>query len=117
MTTLSVYFTGLGTSILITLLVIFYLRKSLSDILIDLCKTENRARFWANITNLSYVLMTLLLTLSQKPRSDQLFVFQLSQYLTRTIFGLTLTTVFLSLIITFFASVNQKHSLENVINE
>jgi hypothetical protein len=117
MTTLSVYFTGLGTSILITLLIIFYLRKPLADILLDLCRTEKRARFWVHITNLSFVLMTLLLTINQKPKSDQIFVFQLSHYMKSTILGLTLTTVFLSVVIAFFAMVSQKPSMEKVTKE
>lgn len=113
MSTLSIYFTGVGISILITLAIIWYLRKSLFDILVDLCKTEERAAFWHQITNLSFVLMTLLLTLNEQPLHDQIFIFQLSQYLRRGIFGLTLTTGFLSVVILFFALVSHKPATEN----
>lgn len=93
---------GLGIAFALSLTIIWYLNKSLTQILIDLCGTEGRARFWVHVTNSSLLLTTMFIALGYEPEGGLTPLFQISQQLSKTLFGLLFTILVLSLIITRF---------------
>jgi len=61
------FLTALGATLLLSLIVILCLRKALQGILLDLCGTEQRARFWSIYTNILLVLMPVAAVLIARP--------------------------------------------------
>lgn len=102
MTTIQTFLTGLAISFTLSLLIIIYLNKPLTQILIDICGTQTRASFWKHITNLSFVLVSLLMPILSRPREDLDPIFQLSRQLGWTLFGLIITVIFVSMSISRF---------------
>jgi hypothetical protein len=96
------YYIGLGLSLLISLLVVVYLRKPLFRLLVDLCETEDRARFWVQITNLSFLLGSIFMALTYRPHEARAVHYYLASILSRTLFGLLAVTAFLTVIISIF---------------
>ena len=58
---------GLGVTLLMSILVVVYLRPPLRRILIDLCETEDRADFWTAFTHVTVVLFPLLCAMFHRP--------------------------------------------------
>ena len=58
---------GMGVTLLISTLVVVYLRPPLRRILIDLCETEDRADFWTAFTNVTIVLSPLICAMFHRP--------------------------------------------------
>ena len=108
MTQFQLYVTGLAVSLLLSLSVVFYLRKPLYQLLVEVCGTPDRARFWMQITNLSFLLTSMLMALSYRPYEDQVGYYFLSGHLGRTLFGLLGVTVFLTLTMSIFISRTDK---------
>ena len=104
MTQFQLYITGLTISMAICILVVVYIRRPLYLILTDLCGTEGRARFWAQITHLSFFLVSLLMALTYSPYSGQTDYQTLGSHVGRTLLGLVIVTAFLSLTISLFAA-------------
>jgi hypothetical protein len=102
MTTIQTFLTGLAISFTLSLLIVIYLNKPLTQILIDICGTQTRASFWKYITNLSFVLVSLLMPILSRPREDLDTVFQLSRQLGWTLFGFIITVIFVSMSISRF---------------
>ena len=90
---------GIGVTILLSLLVVKYLRSSLKKILVDLCGTIERAEFWLAFTNVALVLVPLTVALRFRPLASSLavFVFDLSDQLQGALLALIFTVVVLGL--------------------
>jgi uncharacterized membrane protein len=102
MTTIQTFLSGLAISVTLSLLIVFYLNKPLTGVLIDICGTQTRAKFWTHITNLSFVLVSLLMPILSRPREDLVTIFQLSRQLGWTLLGLIVTVIFVSMSISRF---------------
>lgn len=102
MTAIQTFFTGLAISFMLSLLIVAYLNKPLTDLLVDLCGTKARARFWTHITNLSFVLMSLLMPILNRPKPGIDPIFQISRQLGWTLCGLIITVIFVSISISNF---------------
>ena len=108
MSEISLFLLGVGFSSLFGIAVVVYIRKPLRTILLDLCGTEGRAQFWTQITVLSFVLMTALMSLSYQPDEILAPFYYLSGHLSRTLVGLLLTTGFLTFTVSRFIRRQQK---------
>jgi hypothetical protein len=111
MTAIQTFLTGIAISVVLSLAIVRYLNKPLRSILIDLCGTETRARFWTHITNLSFVLVALLMPILTRPREGLDVVFQLSRQLGWTLFGLIVTVVVVSMMVSQFVVRVDRHRL------
>jgi hypothetical protein len=67
MTALTALLSSLALSIVFALMVVLALRRPLADLLVELCGTERRARFWAAFTALTLVLTAFYGTLTTLP--------------------------------------------------
>ena len=108
MTQFQLYVTSLAASLLLSLSVVFYLRKPLYRLLVEVCGTPDRARFWMHITNLSFVLTAMMMALTYQPFEDRLNFYFLFDHLGRTLFGLLGVTIFLTLTMSIFISRTDK---------
>ena len=112
MTLLQTYLTGVALSLLISLMIVSYLNKSLINLLVDLFGTENRAKFWAHITNLSFVLMSLLMSIINRPKPGIDNFYQISRQAGWTLFGMVITLIFVSMSISNFVYQFNKQNLQ-----
>ena len=69
MNIVDLYLAGAITTLLISLIVVFYLRKPLRGILVDLCGTAERANFWRAFSNVTFVLVPFVFAL-EHPSGD-----------------------------------------------
>jgi hypothetical protein len=111
MTTITIFSIGLGLSLALSLGIAVYLNKPLTEILVDLCGTEGRARFWSHVTNVSIVLTPLLFAISYRPRVGLETFFQLIRQLGNTLTGLILTVLFMNFTISKFIRRQMKEEL------
>jgi uncharacterized membrane protein YcjF (UPF0283 family) len=102
MNTIPTYLGGITISVLLSLVIVFYLKKPLNELLIDLCGTKARASFWTQITNLSFILVAMLMSIITRPDTGVNVVYQISRQLGWTLFGMIATVVFVSLSISRF---------------
>ncbi|HKJ28029.1 MAG TPA: hypothetical protein VJ965_10350 [Anaerolineales bacterium] len=102
------YVLGVSLSVLTSLLLVLYLRKPLYKLLVDLCRTEDRARFWVQITNISFFLGATFMALSFRPHEPQPTHYFLASIMSRTLFGLLGVTGFLTIMISAFAARQDK---------
>ena len=93
MTLVQTFLTGLALSLLLSLVIVLYLNAPLTNLLIDVCGTEARAKFWTHITNLSFVLMALLMAIINRPSQNEEPIFHLSKQMGWTLFGQILTVL------------------------
>ena len=111
MTQFQLYLTGVTISMLICILVVVYIRRPLYHILTDLCGTDERARFWAQITHLSFFLVSMLMALTYSSYPGQTDYNYLGSHVGRTLLGLVIVTAFLALTISLFIGRQEKPTL------
>lgn len=99
---------GVALTACFALLVVKYLRSSLKKILVDLCGSSERAEFWLAFTNVTLILVPVSVALHIRPGASSLagFIFDLSDQLEATIWGLILTLVILGIVLTRHISSN-----------
>ncbi len=95
---------GLGVTLLISVLVVVYLRPHLRRILLDLCETEDRANFWTAFTNVMVVLSPLICAMFHRPTGggDSAVFFDISTQLRWALVGLIGTVIVLGAVIARF---------------
>lgn len=106
---ITTYLTGTGLALVISLTVVLYLRKNLLNLLTDVCGTESRANFWMSISNICLVLVPFMLALTYKPDMQDNVIFELSRNISRSLFGLIGTIIFISLSIGLFIPRSPAH--------
>lgn len=102
MNEITTYLTGIGLALFLSLGVVIYLRKNLLNLLTEVCGTENRAKFWMNISNICLILIPFMFAITYKPDMADNVIFELSRNISRSLFGLIGTVVFISLTISMF---------------
>lgn len=119
MSQITMFFTSIGVSILFGVLISLYLRKPLHSLLVDICGTTDRAKFWLHITILCYLLVSAVIGLNYQPNFGQVsltgdtdygmlalgesqVIFGLGRHLGRTLLGLLLTTGVMAFTISIF---------------
>jgi hypothetical protein len=107
MSNASLFVCALGATVLASLLVVFYLHSHLRAILIDLCGTADRARFWAAFTNVAFLLVPSIFALNYSsefgPRSP---VLQIAAQLKAALIGLVATVLVVGFVLGRFISRN-----------
>lgn len=94
-------------TLVITVMLVRYLRPFLRKILTDLCGTEDRAQFWTVFSNILLIGVPMIIALNYQPRSrnaEQLF-FEVAGKLSGNLGGFLFALVGVGLIVTLFALV------------
>ncbi|HXZ10873.1 MAG TPA: hypothetical protein VEG64_00645 [Candidatus Sulfotelmatobacter sp.] len=101
MNPISAFSAGIGVTLLLSVLVVKYLRSPLKKILVDLCGTSERAGFWLAFTNVALVLVPLAVALRFRPLASTLagFIFDLSGQLEGALVALIFTVIVLGLVL------------------
>jgi len=104
----------IGLTLLVSALITGYLRPYLKQILIDLCRTEERAQFWTAFSNILLIGLPLIIALGFRPESATLegVVFEIIGRLSGNLGGYLFALVGLGLIVSFFALVAPRQKAE-----
>jgi hypothetical protein len=97
-------------TLIMCLLLASYLRRFLYRILLDLCGTEDRAKFWTIFTNFLMIGIPVMMALSYRPETltaEDLF-FEISNRLSVNLATYLSTLVGVGVIVSFFALVAPK---------
>lgn len=103
---LSAFAAALVISLLASFTTIFYFHRRLTSILIELCGTPERARFWSAFSNLSLVLTPLIFSLFvfSEETAPEFSLPLLVGQLRLALIGLLLTVVALAIVVGSFIS-------------
>ena len=95
----------LGLTILACILITNYLRPHLKRVLLDLCKTEERALFWTAFSNILLIGLPSIIALGFHPQSLTLeaSIFEIVGQLSANLAGYLFALVGIGIIVTFFA--------------
>ena len=99
-------------SLIISALVVGYLRPHLRKVLIDLCGTEDRAQFWSAFSNILLIGMPMILALNYKPEANSIegLFFQILSKIGGNFAGMLFALIGIGFIVAFFALVAPKPS-------
>ena len=97
----------IGVTLLAAALITGYLRPYLKQILVDLCRTEERAQFWTAFSNILLIGLPLIIALGFRPESTKLedVAFEIIGRLSGNLGGYLFALVGLGLIVSFLALV------------
>jgi hypothetical protein len=103
-----------GLTILACVLLTSYLRPHLKRVLVDLCKTEERAQFWGAFSNILLIGLPLVITLGFRPeaRTFEAAVFEIAGRLSGNLAGYLFGLVGIGIIVSFFALVAPRPKAE-----
>ncbi len=109
----TVFLTGLTITLVSAFLVVLYLRSRLDPILVDLCGTPERARFWTAFSNVALILVPMIRALGYRPGAG-LPLMELADQFEQALIGLVGTVLALGFVLTLFirSSVPQKASAQ-----
>lgn len=71
MSNIIAFLSGMAATFLLSCIVVLHLSPHLKKVLIDLCGTEERAKFWTVFSNLSLILMPLFTAMHYYPNSRE----------------------------------------------
>lgn len=71
MNEIKIFLMGISITVLISLLVVGYMRPRLRKVLVDLCGNEERAEFWTVFSNVSLLLTPLLVAMHYQPMTGE----------------------------------------------
>ena len=94
-------------TLVISALLVGYLRPFLRKVLTDLCGTEDRAQFWVAFSNILLMGMPIIFAMNYKPeaRSTEALFFEAAGKLSGNLGGLLLALIAIGLMVSFFALV------------
>jgi hypothetical protein len=106
MNTIGYFFIGMVITLVVCLLTIAYLRPVLLKILIDLCGTEERGKFWMTFTNIILVALPLLSSLGFVPSTNPEvnIVYEIANQLKTNLFDFVLGLALVGSILLFFTA-------------
>ncbi len=104
MSVVAIFLIGVGTTAAVSLLVVAYLRSHLNAILIDLCGTAERARFWSAFSHVTLAVVPLIFAMQYRPAlgQDTTAVLELGAQLKWALVGLVSSVVTLGIVIGSF---------------
>ena len=104
MNAVTLFMTDIGITLVVSLLVVVYLRSPLRSILIDLCGTVERADFWATFSHVTLVLVPLIFAMHYRPELSEgrPAIFEVSAQLELALLGLVVSVVVMGLVIGSF---------------
>lgn len=94
-------------TLVISALLVRYLRPYLRKVLIDLCGTEDRAQFWTAFSNILLIGMPIIFALNYKPEANSVeaLFFEVAGRLSGNLGGLLAALIGVGIIVSFFALV------------
>lgn len=107
MNTIISFLIQVSLTVLLTWLIVYYLRPFLRKILVDLCGTEDRAQFWLAFSNILLIGLPTILALNYRPEAgtlEELF-FEVAGRLSGTLAGFLFALVCVGVVVSFFALV------------
>ena len=110
----TIFLAGVGLTAMAAALVVWYLRPHLYGILVDLCGTTERARFWMAFSNVTLLLVPVVFAMSCRPSGDVSVVFQVTSQLLWSLIGLVVSVIALGLVISRFIPKTPQPRLEKV---
>ena len=105
MNTLLAFTIEIGLTVLAFALITGYLRPHLKRVLLDLCKTEDRAQFWTVFSNVLLIGLPLIFSLNYRPETgnaEELF-YDVAGKLSGNLGGLLVAMIGVGIIVSFFA--------------
>ena len=95
MSDIAVYSIGVVATLLASIGVVLYMRPHLLKILIDLCGTLDRAKFWLVFSNVALIIIPLIGAMSFSPNSNRYesIFFELSDQIKLGLLGLIATVI------------------------
>ena len=99
-----IFLTGAGTTAFVSFLAVAYLRSPLMKILIELCGTEERARFWAAFSNVTLILVPLIFAMQYRPVTgpETSPTLEIGSQLKWALIGLVASILILGLVLSMF---------------
>ena len=97
-------------TLVISVILVGYLRPFLRKILLDLCGTEDRAQFWAAFSNILLIGLPIIFAFNFRPyagTSEDLF-FEMASKLSGNLGGLLIALIGVGFIVSFFALVSRR---------
>ncbi len=110
MNTILSFVVEVALTVIISALLVAYLRPFLRKILIDLCGSEDRAQFWNAFSNILLIGMPVIFALNYRPEamnSEQLF-FEVARKLSGNLGGLLFALICIGFIVSIFALVARR---------
>ena len=103
-----------GLTILACVLVTGYLSLYLKRVLVDLCRTEERAQFWAAFSNILLIGFPTIIAFRFRPeaRTLEAAVFEIIGQLSGNLAGYLFALVGIGIIVSFFALVAPRQAVE-----
>jgi len=105
MNEITIYLIEVTATLVICVGVVAYLRQSLRPILVDLCGSEERARFWVTFASILLIGLPIVFAMGYNPLAgnpDGMF-FDVANQIKRNLLGFLLTLMGIGAIISFFA--------------
>jgi hypothetical protein len=104
----------IALTLLACALITRYLRPYLQQMLVDLCRTEDRAQFWAAYSNILLIGLPLIIALGFRPEAVTLeaSVFEIVGRLSGNLAGYLFSLIGIGLIVSFFALVAPRPTAE-----
>lgn len=97
-------------TIVISAILVAYLRPFLRRVLVDLCGTEERAQFWTAFSNLLLIGLPVIFALNYRPeaKSPEELFFEVAGKLSGNLGGLLVALIGTGMIVSFFALVSRR---------
>jgi len=114
MNTLLAFTIEIALTVLAFVLITSYLRPHLKRVLLDLCKTEDRAQFWTAFSNILLIGVPLIIALGFRPEANALeaTVFEIIGRLSGNLAGYLFALIGIGIIVSIFALVAPKPTSE-----
>jgi uncharacterized membrane protein YhaH (DUF805 family) len=105
--TIFAFIIEIALTLVLSFLLVAYLRPSLRKVLVDLCGTETRAQFWTAFSNLLLIGIPAVFALSYTPeaRSTEAMFFEIAGKISGNLGGLLFALIGIGFIVSFFALV------------
>ena len=104
MNPVGLFLVGVAVTAVLVLVVVWYLKPSLQEVLVDLCGTTARAAFWTAFSTVTVALTPMMFALHYRPDTSEEShaVFEIGSQLEWALAGLLLSVVLLGLVLAKF---------------
>jgi len=109
-----VFLIEVAITLLVSMLLVWYLRRHLLRVLLDLCGTDERVQFWAVFSNILLVGLPCIIALGFRPEATSLEAafFEVIGRLSGNLVGFMFALVMVGIAVSFFALVAPRQKAE-----